>query len=137
MTMGSPLLRVRLAAPWLVQRYRDPHAHVELHFVRVFAWEGEPVGDATNGKIMPFKLMRGRQAVYVDGANGFVINPNVFGPGSFWGVVQPKPAELSGPLNNAAVGDSRPLFAWKPAVIPGPGSGPDPAPKVEDESRPP
>jgi hypothetical protein len=49
---------------------------------------GEPVGDATNGKIMPFKLMRGRQAVYIDGANGFVINPNVFGPGSFWGVVQ-------------------------------------------------
>ncbi len=49
---------------------------------------GEPAGNATNGKIMPFKLMRGRQPVYVDGANGFVINPNVFGPGSFWGVVQ-------------------------------------------------
>ena len=49
---------------------------------------GEPVGTQADGKIMPFKLMRGRQAMYVDGANGFVINPNVFGPGSFWGVVQ-------------------------------------------------
>jgi 8-oxo-dGTP diphosphatase len=26
---------VRRAAPWLVQRYRYPHAHVELHFFRV------------------------------------------------------------------------------------------------------
>ncbi|MGA8892020.1 MAG: hypothetical protein WB493_10655 [Anaeromyxobacteraceae bacterium] len=48
---------------------------------------GEPVGTPADGKIMPFKLMRGRQAFYVDGANSFVINPNVFGPGSFWGVV--------------------------------------------------
>lgn len=37
-------LTVRRAAPWLVQRYRYPHAHVELHFFRVFAWEGEPTG---------------------------------------------------------------------------------------------
>jgi 8-oxo-dGTP diphosphatase len=37
-------LRVRRAAPWLVQRYRYPHAHVELHFFRVFGWEGDPVG---------------------------------------------------------------------------------------------
>ncbi len=37
-------LGVRRAAPWLVQRYRYPHAHVELHFFRVFAWEGDPVG---------------------------------------------------------------------------------------------
>lgn len=49
---------------------------------------GEPVGSPADGKIMPFKLMRGRQAVYVDGAGSFVVNPNVFGPGSFWGVVQ-------------------------------------------------
>ena len=49
---------------------------------------GEPVGSRADGKIMPFKLMRGRQAIYIDGANSFVINPNVFGPGSFWGVVQ-------------------------------------------------
>jgi len=37
-------LSVRRAAPWLVQRYRYPHAHVLLHFFRVFEWEGEPVG---------------------------------------------------------------------------------------------
>ena len=37
-------LVVRHAAPWLVQRFVYPHAHVELHFQRVFAWEGEPVG---------------------------------------------------------------------------------------------
>lgn len=37
-------LSVRRAAPWLVQRYRYPHAHVELHFFRVFEWDGEPVG---------------------------------------------------------------------------------------------
>ena len=49
---------------------------------------GEPVGSATDGKIAPFKLMRGRQAVFIDGAMSYVINPNVFGPGSFWGVVQ-------------------------------------------------
>ena len=35
---------VRRAAPWLVQRYRYAHAHVELHFFRVFEWRGEPVG---------------------------------------------------------------------------------------------
>jgi hypothetical protein len=49
---------------------------------------GEPVGSAADGKIMPFKLMRGRQAFYVDGASSFAIVPNVFGPGSFWGVIQ-------------------------------------------------
>ena len=32
------------AAPWLVRRYAYPHAHVELHFFRVFAWRGEPSG---------------------------------------------------------------------------------------------
>ena len=37
-------LIVRRAAPWLVQRFVYPHAHVELHFFRVFAWDGEPVG---------------------------------------------------------------------------------------------
>jgi 8-oxo-dGTP diphosphatase len=37
-------LTVRRAVPWLVQRYRYPHAHVELHFFRVFAWDGEPTG---------------------------------------------------------------------------------------------
>jgi len=37
-------ITVRGAAPWLVQRFRYPHAHVLLHFFRVFEWEGEPVG---------------------------------------------------------------------------------------------
>ncbi|MEP6655923.1 MAG: Nudix family hydrolase [Betaproteobacteria bacterium] len=37
-------LTVRRAAPWLIQRYAYTHAHVELHFFRVFAFEGEPVG---------------------------------------------------------------------------------------------
>jgi 8-oxo-dGTP diphosphatase len=37
-------LVVRRAAPWLVQRYVYPHAHVELNFFRVFAWDGEPFG---------------------------------------------------------------------------------------------
>ena len=37
-------LTVRRAAPWLIQRYAYPHANVELHFFRVFAFEGQPVG---------------------------------------------------------------------------------------------
>ena len=37
-------LDVRRAAPWLVQEYVYPHAHVELNFFRVFAWAGEPHG---------------------------------------------------------------------------------------------
>lgn len=35
-------IRVRRAAPWLVQEYVYPHAHVELNFFRVFEWDGEP-----------------------------------------------------------------------------------------------
>lgn len=37
-------LTIRRATPWLLQRYVYPHAHVELHFFRVWAWDGEPVG---------------------------------------------------------------------------------------------
>jgi 8-oxo-dGTP diphosphatase len=37
-------LTVRRAAPWLVQHFVYPHAHVELHFFRVYEWDGEPVG---------------------------------------------------------------------------------------------
>jgi 8-oxo-dGTP diphosphatase len=37
-------LAVRRATPWLVQRYVYPHAHVELHFFRVYAWDFDPVG---------------------------------------------------------------------------------------------
>ena len=35
---------IRRAAPWLVQEFVYPHAHVELHFFRVFEWEGELFG---------------------------------------------------------------------------------------------
>lgn len=35
---------VRDAAPWIVQQFVYPHAHVELHFFRVFAFDGEPHG---------------------------------------------------------------------------------------------
>lgn len=51
---------------------------------------GAPVGNVTDpaSKIHPFKLMKGKQAVYLDGVNGFVIVPNVFGTGSLWGVIQ-------------------------------------------------
>jgi 8-oxo-dGTP diphosphatase len=37
-------LCVKRAAPWFVQRHDYPHADVELHFFRVFDWQGEPVG---------------------------------------------------------------------------------------------
>jgi hypothetical protein len=51
---------------------------------------GAPVGSATDptSKIHPFKLMKGRQGVYVDGNNSFTIVPNVFGTASLWGVIQ-------------------------------------------------
>jgi len=37
-------IEVTRAAPWLTQRFVYPHAHVELNFFRVFAWDGEPHG---------------------------------------------------------------------------------------------
>ncbi len=37
-------IEVRRAAPWLVQEFDYPHAHVELHFFRVFEWDGELFG---------------------------------------------------------------------------------------------
>ena len=37
-------IEVTRAAPWLTRTYVYPHAHVELHFFRVFAWKGEPQG---------------------------------------------------------------------------------------------
>ncbi|MEZ4222909.1 MAG: hypothetical protein R3B13_18345 [Polyangiaceae bacterium] len=50
---------------------------------------GRPIGvqSDTKAKIHPFKLMLGRQAVYIDGAQSFIANPNVFGPGSLWGII--------------------------------------------------
>ncbi|HJU22793.1 MAG TPA: Nudix family hydrolase, partial [Casimicrobiaceae bacterium] len=35
---------VRQASPWLTQEFVYPHAHVELNFFRVRAWDGEPSG---------------------------------------------------------------------------------------------
>lgn len=37
-------LEVRRIAPWFVQEFVYAHAHVELHFFRVFDWGGEPHG---------------------------------------------------------------------------------------------
>ena len=37
-------ITVRRASPWFIQQFVYPHAHVELHFYRVFAWEGELIG---------------------------------------------------------------------------------------------
>ncbi|MCC7325915.1 MAG: Nudix family hydrolase [Burkholderiales bacterium] len=34
-------ITVRDASPWLVQEFVYPHAHVELNFFRVHAWDGE------------------------------------------------------------------------------------------------
>ena len=34
-------ITVRRASPWLVQEFVYPHAHVELNFFRVFAWDGQ------------------------------------------------------------------------------------------------
>jgi 8-oxo-dGTP diphosphatase len=35
---------VRRAVPWMTQEFVYPHAHVEIDFFRVFAWDGEPAG---------------------------------------------------------------------------------------------
>jgi len=35
---------VRRASPWFIQEFTYPHAHVELHFFRVHAWDGDLVG---------------------------------------------------------------------------------------------
>jgi 8-oxo-dGTP diphosphatase len=35
-------ITVRRAYPWIIQEFVYPHAHVELHFFRVFAFDGEP-----------------------------------------------------------------------------------------------
>jgi 8-oxo-dGTP diphosphatase len=35
-------IEVTRAYPWIVRRYRYPHAHVQLNFFRVLGWSGEP-----------------------------------------------------------------------------------------------
>jgi len=37
-------IAVTRAAPWLVQEFVYPHAHVELNFFRVLEWRGVPIG---------------------------------------------------------------------------------------------
>lgn len=37
-------ITVTRAHPWLTQTFTYPHATVKLHFFRVFAWTGEPLG---------------------------------------------------------------------------------------------
>lgn len=37
-------IAVTRAAPWITQEFVYPHAHVELHFFRVFGYTGNPVG---------------------------------------------------------------------------------------------
>ncbi len=37
-------IRATRVAPWLTQQFVYPHAHVELNFFRVLAWDGEPRG---------------------------------------------------------------------------------------------
>jgi hypothetical protein len=56
-----------------------------------------PRGARGSGKIFPFKVMKGRQAVYVDGSSSFIITPNLFhdgadgADGGFWGVLAAQP----------------------------------------------
>src|SRR5262249_33629446 len=72
---------VKRAAPWLVQRYRYPHAHVELHFFRVFEWEGEPVGH--DGQAFAWQLPGRFEVLPLLPANTFVMRalllPSVYG----------------------------------------------------------
>src|SRR5258705_6112047 len=74
-------LAVRDAAPWLTQQFRYPHAHVLLHFFRVFDWDGEPVGH--DGQAFVWQV-RGRFDVEpLLPANTFVLRalllPQVYG----------------------------------------------------------
>ena len=47
--------------PWLVQEFVYPHAHVELHFFRVFDWDGEPHGPRRPGvRVAAARRVHGR-----------------------------------------------------------------------------
>ena len=69
------------AAPWLVQRYRYPHAHVELHFFRVFEWKGQPVGH--DGQAFAWQVPGRFDVLPLLPANTFVMRalllPSVYG----------------------------------------------------------
>ena len=72
---------VHRSAPWLVQRYRYPHAHVELHFIRVFEWSGEPVGH--DGQAFAWQVPGRFDVLPLLPANAFVMRalllPSVYG----------------------------------------------------------
>src|SRR5262249_9886380 len=61
--------------------YRYPHAHVELHFFRVFEWEGEPVGH--DGQAFAWQLPGRFEVLPLLPANTFVMRalllPAVYG----------------------------------------------------------
>ena len=71
-------LAVRRAAPWLVQRYRYPHAHVELNFFRVFEWDGEPVG--RDGQALAWQRLEKIDVGPLLPANAFVLRALVLPP---------------------------------------------------------
>jgi 8-oxo-dGTP diphosphatase len=74
-------LAVRRAAPWLVQRYRYPHAHVLLHFYRVLEWDGAPVGH--DGQAFAWQRPGSFDVLPLLPANTFVLRalllPTVYG----------------------------------------------------------
>jgi 8-oxo-dGTP diphosphatase len=74
-------LTVRDAAPWLTQQFRYPHAHVLLHFFRVFAWDGEPVGH--DGQAFVWQMPEHFDVRPLLPANAFVLRslllPQVYG----------------------------------------------------------
>jgi hypothetical protein len=94
-----------------------------------------PLGARGNGKIFPFKVMMGRQAVYVDdaGGNSFVITPNLFhdpadgADGGFWGVLSAQPPstihsyEYTSAVTTDAFG--APAGPLDGSFVLGPGSG--------------
>jgi 8-oxo-dGTP diphosphatase len=74
-------LVVRRAAPGFVQEFVYPHAHVELHFFRVFAWDGEPVGH--DGQAFVWQMPESFDVRPLLPANTFVLRalllPRVYG----------------------------------------------------------
>lgn len=78
---------------------------------------GMPLGGPSDpaAKIHPFKLMRGRQPVYVDGASSFVVVPSLFGPAGMWGIIQ-----SAGYTYDPATGNYTAPNAAVPVVTPTP-----------------
>jgi 8-oxo-dGTP diphosphatase len=64
-------ISVTRAVPWLVQRYRYPHAHVELNFFRVFGWSEEPRG--RDGQILAWQTPGSLEVAPLLPANAVVL----------------------------------------------------------------